>query len=140
MGPNPKDGMIAIYGFQSTHPARGGTYDVLAQMMEDAKNFNPPTPRGVGPKRRAYYQANREFQSTHPARGGTILGGDPQRHGLNFNPPTPRGVGRCNITDLPVYAHFNPPTPRGVGPTHLRWLWCAGSFQSTHPARGGTSH
>ena len=39
--------------FQSTHPARGGTKTRISELAIVA-DFNPPTPRGVGPRARKY--------------------------------------------------------------------------------------
>ena len=100
--------------FQSTHPARGGTASFAFD--EFIPNFNPPTPRGVG-----------------RVSGG---GGGGYK---DFNPPTPRGVGRSRPGDDPAAGDFNPPTPRGVGPACPEISAICRIFQSTHPARGGTS-
>ena len=80
-----------FFGFQSTHTARGGTsYHLWARLK--TSDFNPPTPRGVGPAI--------SFDSSMEA---------------NFNPPTPRGVGPVCLYSTAVQSDFNPPTPRGVG-------------------------
>ena len=78
--------------FQSTHPVWGGTcwrpagrrrftisihpprvgwdsHFIVANAM--TKNFNPPTPCGVGLKRNGQKINIAEFQSTHPVWGGT---------------------------------------------------------------------
>ena len=123
--------------FQSTHPAWGGT------------------------RRREKRGLPELFQSTHPAWGGTRSTSATRRPLPNFNPPTPRGVGRNGLsargTSLQISIHpprvgwdsfFAHPRskakdisihPPRVGwdtnPLHsfLRW-----TFQSTHPAWGGT--
>ena len=60
-------------------------------------DFNPPTPRGVGPFARALSRPLAKFQSTHPARGGTGWLCVPGSRLEYFNPPTPRGVGPSSI-------------------------------------------
>ena len=144
--------------FQSSHSARSGTsaaacsrsmqrisilplreewdvcYIISAQII---KNFNPPTPRGVGlcyPKRAespysiSILPLREEWDSTSEnakqARNISILPlreeWDPDisptvKSCKNFNPPTPRGVGLVRIPVCSGLTNFNPPTPRGVG-------------------------
>ena len=56
--------------FQSTHPAWGGTR-LICRCLSIDKNFNPPTPHGVGPDLKLFLPGEIVFQSTHPAWGGT---------------------------------------------------------------------
>ena len=158
--PVPSPTGWASLKFQSTHPARGATPRRMVQnrhgaisihapregcdvqigrrAQDDAKHFNPRTPRGVRPLIMDAFIANanfnprtprgvrrttgvnlgipQRFQSTHPARGATI--GIPAGH----NP----------------LLYFNPRTPRGVRPTSAWPLTGPSIFQSTHPARGAT--
>ena len=101
--------------FQSTHPARGGTLQRMGRdfpgmrisihppregwdtrmrkLSPSPRNFNPPTPRGVGQNPLRFGKLLFDI-SIHPPREGW----DCFRHGkgvrpTNFNPPTPRGVG-----------------------------------------------
>ena len=55
----------------SIHPPRGG-WDKSADLLHTrVRNFNPPTPWGVGQDNVfAQFLVNR-FQSTHPVGGGT---------------------------------------------------------------------
>ncbi len=146
---------------KSTHPAQGGTeYGSLSP--PPARNFNPPTPHGVGPRLKGGLHCIDGFQSTHPARGGTRSNrcfrrnryfNPPTPHGVgrgtgrcalhlhgNFNPPTPHGVGRRTGKSAErADRDFNPPTPHGVGPYRAAFALTLDTFQSTHPARGGTS-
>ena len=129
-----RHGAISIHA-----PREGCDVQIGRRAQDDAKHFNPRTPRGVRPLIMDAFIANanfnprtprgvrrttgvylgipQRFQSTHPARGATI--GIPAGHNplLYFNPRTPRGVRRfgCHITPL-FY-----------------------QFQSTHPARGATA-
>ena len=143
--------------FQSTHPARGATghidLAVLALLrisihapregcdvqigrraQDDAKHFNPRTPRGVRPLIMDAFIANanfnprtprgvrrttgvylgipQRFQSTHPARGATI--GIPAGHNplLYFNPRTPRGVRRYLTATLDAQTSISIHAPR----------------------------
>ena len=80
--------------FQSTHPMRGGTRTHVARSQvttisihpphagwdqsrtvpyNHIRNFNPPTPCGVGRCRLETTVKSSAFQSTHPMRGGTRL-------------------------------------------------------------------
>ena len=124
-------------GFQSTHPARGGTPGIPA--LRRARDisihpprtgwdfflgiqyfvfiyFNPPTPHGVGHAQRYIRPVSRS----------------------HFNPPTPHGVGPRGHRAAGRRTHFNPPTPHGVGRRVAGDRLVEKSFQSTHPARGGT--
>ena len=56
--------------FQSTHPLRGATRSPRVSLAL-LRNFNPRTPCGVRPRRKAAFTASRSFQSTHPLRGAT---------------------------------------------------------------------
>ena len=78
--------------FQSTHPMRGGTPFAHTTFLH-GRNFNPPTPCGVGPFSSISSRSMPEFQSTHPMRGGTKFCHTQQKYSIYFNPPTPCGVG-----------------------------------------------
>ena len=85
---------LQVVTFQSTHPARGGTMGMIARSVIGG-DFNPPTPRGVGPVfiARIY---DRGSISIHPPREGWDLRTLAWRWSISyFNPPTPRGVGRA---------------------------------------------
>ena len=105
--------------FQSTHPVWGET-KMVYEVQDTQRNFNPPTPCGVGHRHVSqFFVQIRPFQSTHPVWGGTAtvrpfktektisihpprVGWDRRReHGndriWNFNPPTPCGVGRIRL-------------------------------------------
>ena len=81
-----------------------------------AKNFNPPTPHGVGQQVRIsmhiYFQI-----SIHPPRMGWDI---------------------AILHPLCGNKNFNPPTPHGVGPNSKTFGSTVFIFQSTHPAWGGT--
>ena len=144
--------------FQSTHPARGGTGTLPSGTIIDGisihppregwdgynsrrwrcnRDFNPPTPRGVGPENVITTTNIAQFQSTHPARGGTFDNYITEwRNVISIHPPR-EGWDPTILQASLADSHFNPPTPRGVG-LNAKWIWGYMSrFQSTHPARGG---
>ena len=149
----------ANFTFQSTHPVWGGTHAGLLQSLyllpisihpprvgwdaradfkrQAKKNFNPPTPCGVG---RIFYDYRRcwlyfnpptpcgvgrlafchflghqTFQSTHPVWGGT-LSWAPQTDFVYISIHPPR-VGWDTFSQFCYccLSYFNPPTPCGVG-------------------------
>ena len=154
--PVPSPTGWASLKFQSTHPARGATPRRMVQnrhgaisihapregcdvqigrrAQDDAKHFNPRTPRGVRPLIMDAFIANanfnprtprgvrrttgvylgipQRFQSTHPARGATI--GIPAGHNplLYFNPRTPRGVRRYLTATLDAQTSISIHAPR----------------------------
>ena len=160
--PVPSPTGWASLKFQSTHPARGATPRRMVQnrhgaisihapregcdvqigrrAQDDAKHFNPRTPRGVRPTSAWPLTGPSIFQSTHPARGATLplfprdriaraISIHAPREGCDrpcctsetgrryFNPRTPRGVRRLLVLwKLKGWNHFNPRTPRGVRP------------------------
>ncbi len=66
------DGYLWLYDKPSEisiHPPLAGWDDIRACHFSRRFYFNPPTPRGVGPRSLTY--ARSTFQSTHPSRGGT---------------------------------------------------------------------
>ena len=80
------------------------------------------------------------FQSTHPARGATV--GDIVVHGrvaISIHAPR-EGCDRAGAIASALYFYFNPRTPRGVRLPLLCLAQINREFQSTHPARGATSH
>ena len=125
--------------FQSTHPLRGATCShplmPVKRMISihaplagcdcggrppdrRGMDFNPRTPCGVRPSRRARRQQAAGFQSTHPLRGATMALLVEKANGGDFNPRTPCGVRqRCLMPSQ-----------------------SATRFQSTHPLRGATRH
>ncbi len=100
----------------SIHPPRVG-WDARVKIHKILiRDFNPPTPCGVGPELLKLIDAMNEI-SIHPPR----VGWDGLRQSNNtgnrhFNPPTPCGVGLVR---------------QGVGTELIL-------FQSTHPVWGGT--
>ena len=72
------------------------------------KDFNPPTPWGVGQRRTACVK-DTHIISIHPLRGEWDVGN--ARHdkkSRHFNPPTPWGVGRppaITVSNLPISIH-----------------------------------
>ena len=181
--PVPSPTGWASLKFQSTHPARGATPRRMVQnrhgaisihapregcdvqigrrAQDDAKHFNPRTPRGVRPLIMDAFIANanfnprtprgvrrttgvylgipQRFQSTHPARGATI--GIPAGHNplLYFNPRTPRGVRRYLTATLDAQTSISIHAPReGCDESACGCSRPGGRFQSTHPARGAT--
>ena len=86
-----------ITEFQSTHPLRGGTVFGYAAFARN-RNFNPPTPCGVGHDATVLTEIGYIFQSTHPLRGGTEIFWTKTETYLDFNPPTPCGVGQQKHT------------------------------------------
>ena len=104
-------------------------------------NFNPPTPRGVGPPEALpHYFPPNDFNPPTPRGVGPGAAFRHPRPSWNFNPPTPRGVGLACLPIGDNVLDFNPPTPRGVGLLFLVGLAFFKLFQSTHPAWGGTKH
>ena len=80
-------------GFQSTHPLRGATGDIVQLFAEHFP-----------------------FQSTHPLRGATRAEKHRPVYDQNFNPRTPCGVRPTMMFTFPFSKHFNPRTPCGVRP------------------------
>ena len=80
------------------------------------KDFNPPTPWGVG-----HSHAKKNLIKPY------------------FNPPTPWGVGRLTSKTKSGISHFNPPTPWGVGPRRRHSAFAKLRFQSTHSVGSGTA-
>ena len=99
----------------SIHPPRAGWDIPPTSEGGRIKNFNPPTPCGVGLKSPEKSARASEFQSTHPVRGGTKSG------------------DTCEETYLFQSTH---PVRGGT----FRDLVTPNDnvFQSTHPVRGGT--
>ena len=150
---------LRIYGFQSTHPARGAT--CFTKSPAARLPFQSTHPARGATRNTTNNNRRKPFQSTHPARGATA---PPQGRlkSPNFNPRTPRGVrhieaqsgfypmqfqsthparGATTPVSIPTTTprHFNPRTPRGVRLHHCRAVLPTCRFQSTHPARGATA-
>ena len=130
------DGYLIQPSFPSTHPVWGGTPPRKPAGMRKRnfnpptpcgvglmhgsaasldRNFNPPTPCGVGQAKMASNSRWDQFQSTHPVWGGTTRGGvvvPPLS--ISIHPPR---VGWDLCCFYPFYrsVYFNPPTPCGVG-------------------------
>ena len=146
-------------GFQSTHPARGGTrlkcfadgqrqisihppregWDRTRCLCASARTAFQSTHPARGGTRQTRWACSRnlEFQSTHPARGGT------QRARLDVCPalvisihPPREGWDIRGALNSTIGQHFNPPTPRGVGP-HARHVDFRRVSISIHPPREG---
>ena len=126
------------YPFQSTHPAWGGT-DRPIPIDRKSKNFNPPTPHGVGPILDVY-GGEYEFISIHPPRMGWDRNLFCYGYGTSyFNPPTPHGVGHIRSSPLKDSSKISIHPPRmGWDSAACTSQRRATSFQSTHPAWGGT--
>ena len=118
----PRVGWDALHGGSdvvspiSIHPPRVGWDPLHQKGWRCSRNFNPPTPCGVGHHRIAQARADVHI-SIHPPRVGWDHGSGPWRL---------------------LHPHFNPPTPCGVGPYKVSADWLLGLFQSTHPVWGGT--
>ena len=120
--------------FQSTHPVWGGT-SAYAREPDSKKDFNPPTPCGVGHSSVISSGQIFNFNPPTPCGVGRIYTPAVIRNSY-FNPPTPCGVGLLIPCPTSPEINFNPPTPCGVGRCPLRWhiqcLWI-----SIHPPRVG---
>ena len=102
------------------------------------KDFNPPTPCGVGPGQNVLVYSCTYFNPPTPCGVGHP-GQRPSLRRPHFNPPTPCGVGRLAPAAAPSRLFdFNPPTPCGVGLYRSVPAVCTETFQSTHPVWGGT--
>ena len=119
--------------FQSTHPMRGGTLNSRC-ISSMRKNFNPPTPCGVG-HGHAGRRPVHDHISIHPPHAGwdhsAPFPPDPCR---NFNPPTPCGVGPSsvilnkNTASISIHlphagwdsggSFHSPPAPISIHPPH----------------------
>ncbi len=115
-------GKISLRNFNPPTPCGVGRYH--PQLGPWRQNFNPPTPCGVGLPGRLPGLNEYIFQSTHPVWGGTLgRPGGQHRHPISIHPP------RVGWDDCPSACglrvnDFNPPTPCGVGHwTHDRWSY-----------------
>ena len=111
----------------------------LMALWSVLRDFNPPTPCGVG-RWFCLLSQSRFRISIHPPRAGwdKNIGKKLIAH-INFNPPTPCGVGPDELMEIKeVRKNFNPPTPCGVGLSPAFLSCILSPFQSTHPVRGGT--
>ena len=100
-----------------------------------SRDFNPPTPWGVGPTVRNTLTTEAVFQSTHSVGSGTVCRDILTLRHNHFNPPTPWGVGLTSAVNTSAPVDFNPPTPWGVGQL-AGAFGCALRFISIHPLRG----
>ena len=126
------------HGFQSTHPARGATYNVTIARREEVRFQSTHPARGATRLTAPDCNTGGEFQSTHPARGATPADEYDRGEGANFNPRTPQGVRRQDNRRHGAGPDFNPRTPQGVRLTVPQHPLTGCKFQSTHPARGAT--
>ena len=123
--------------FQSTHPARGATFDGFIDDTINSISIHAPR-EGCDQLSLFIFILPCVFQSTHPARGATPSLTVFESIEADFNPRTPRGVRHLLCAPLPgtwhisIHApregcdvsgakrriqailHFNPRTPRGV--------------------------
>ena len=101
--------------FQSTLPARGATYLLIA-----------------------YKQVITIFQSTLPARGATDLYKFFFVRILYFNPRSPRGERLINANNNSKSKEFQSTLPARGATEVFVMMQCLTKFQSTLPARGAT--
>ena len=128
----------AYFIFISIHPPRVGWDTTEESGGESHRDFNPPTPCGVGPYKVSADWLLGLFQSTHPVWGGTVfhdffggdvnisihpprVGWDPNRvlrlwllHSISIHPPRVGWDYRVSLLFLHRF-YFNPPTRCGVG-------------------------
>ena len=123
----------------SIHPPRVGWDPTVPPSPGRSRDFNPPTPCGVGLFISFCIWIPLQFQSTHPVWGGTRYLRQICRRCGYFNPPTPCGVG------LAFYNGDVPKVAISIHPPRVGWDRAAGPeaikealFQSTHPVWGGT--
>ena len=79
----------AVYLFKiSIHPPRVGWDFHNVNKVTHNRNFNPPTPCGVGLRLEGHIGEAEQFQSTHPVWGGTGLPGSHEcAGGISIHPP-----------------------------------------------------
>ena len=114
-GTNPVATVKRTTAFQSTHPVRGGTQHTSCQNSR-GRDFNPPTPCGVG--QHTSYQSEHLFRiSIHPPRAGWDVPLVNPPEGINpISIHPPRAGWDRSKRDRAISARdFNPPTPCGVG-------------------------
>ena len=123
----------------SIHPPLvGWDYQILT-LLRLSKNFNPPTPCGVGQVAGESTTSSTDFNPPTPCGVGRASFQSGQGRRSNFNPPTPCGVGHVwQVLSLSTFK-FQSTHPLWGGTTRRRWLGCCEIFQSTHPLWGGTS-
>ena len=148
--------------FQSTHPARGATYQ-FNSIQPIIKCISIHAPR-EGCDHTLCHALKTGLISIHaPREGCDDCGAGINPRLENFNPRTPRGVRRlyvfacttsrtisihapregCDVFSVipeAITAHFNPRTPRGVRLLSFKKIFFPMLFQSTHPARGATMY
>ncbi len=106
------------FGFQSTHPVRGGTTPKMTN-LPGGWNFNPPTPCGVGLPGRCKSGRPMCPISIHPPRAGWDDEG---------------------LTEAPCVCIISIHPPRaGWDAKPVKLFARLVEFQSTHPVRGGTA-
>ena len=124
--------------FQSTHPLRGATAQVIA-IQQLFGSFQSTHPLRGATADQARRQALQRFQSTHPLRGATVWPAVCIQDHEHFNPRTPCGVRHGLRGGVSFLSYFNPRTPCGVR-RWMEWKTCTWyGFQSTHPLRGATN-
>ena len=147
------------YQFQSTHPLRGATDDLLKKLAKAI--FQSTHPLRGATAALSVKPVRKVFQSTHPLRGATVqefqfgifhkisihapLAGcdvrlvNDYRRVLEISIHAP--LAGCDPSPNPPAAarhYFNPRTPCGVRHPVPRRPAGALGFQSTHPLRGAT--
>ena len=147
--------------FQSTHPTRGGTHAPIkgtvlltisihpphagwdlrgGRWFSSSRNFNPPTPRGVGLVRCRNIEVLQKFQSTHPTRGGTVdLYAVLNAGVISIHPPHAGWDYKLLEQQLLGVTFQSTHPTRGGTEDFARYACQHNIFQSTHPTRGGTS-
>ena len=137
------EGLLQLYAyidaqlFQSTLPVRGGTTDGKGPGCDGGISIHPPR---VG--RDALQPGKLLFRpiSIHPPRKGRdLLLATQSLRPLYFNPPSPQGEGLGLHREEMSGVYFNPPSPQGEGPAIMAIAASTAQFQSTLPARGGTT-
>ena len=123
--------------FQSTLPARGATYP-SPPSRSSPRNFNPRSPRGERPLRKA--STSRQSISIHAPREGSDFSCTPEfAFRLKFQSTLPARGATLNINDDGGSSgNFNPRSPRGERRLTNWQCITSTTFQSTLPARGAT--
>ena len=122
--------------FQSTHPMRGATSEVVSRATGHAISIHAPH-AGCDEIHEATAQFY-QFQSTHPMRGATLTMID-QADGNRISIHAPHAGCDASVKlATGLEDDFNPRTPCGVRQFQSRFYQYSARFQSTHPMRGAT--
>ena len=100
------DNAVGNKVFQSTHPARGATFQNNCKSLLHSISIHAPR-EGCDRRERPWQCQEHRFQSTHPARGATDSGVTEDLPILNFNPRTPRGVRQQTLPKSREFAWLN---------------------------------